>query len=64
MYDNIPPGIAIPLALILWVALIVIVFKDVFREKIDNFFAHRRHVRRMRTRKRREASYAYVKTEI
>lgn len=63
MYDNIPPGIAIPLAIILWIALIIHVFKDVFIGYVNDFFAWRRHVRREKTRKQKEleAEYAYMR---
>jgi len=49
--DYIPPVIGLPLAAILWIILLVIWFKAPLMRKVNNFFAHRRHVRRMRRSK-------------
>jgi hypothetical protein len=49
-FDYIPPVIAIPLALILWLVVFAIWFRVPLTNKINDHFAHRRHIRRMRQR--------------
>lgn len=46
--DYIPPAIGLPFAAILWFAILVIWFRKPVVDKVIDFFAHRRHVRRMR----------------
>lgn len=48
MFDYIPPVVGLPLAAMLWLVLLVIWFKAPIMRNFDNYFAHRRHIRRMR----------------
>lgn len=50
MIDYIPPYIAVPLAIILWAIVFAQIYKNQMRTKFDDFFAHRRHIRRERRR--------------
>lgn len=52
MHDNIPPEIGIPLAIVLWIAVLIIWFHKPLVNKIDTYFAMRRHKRRERARLR------------
>ena len=49
--DYLPPEFGIPLALVLWVIVIFMLYHRQIRNKIDDFFAQRRHNRRERERK-------------
>lgn len=58
MEDYIPLVIGIPLTIILWAALLFMWFRKPLMLKVDNYFAHRRHIRRVRRRQERAfASY-------
>jgi len=44
--DYIDPVIGLIIALILWVAVIVLALLSIYRDRLDNYFARRRHTRR------------------
>lgn len=50
--DYIDPAIGLPLALFLWALLLFIVFRARIIRRFDDFFAQRRHNRRLRNAKR------------
>lgn len=49
--DYIDPRIGVPLIIVLWVILFITIFRTPIKLKLDNYFAHRRHVRRERRRR-------------
>lgn len=50
MFDYIPPYILVPLAIVLWFAVLIIWMRKPAKELIHDYFAHRRHLRRERRR--------------
>jgi hypothetical protein len=52
MPDYIDPALGLPLALFLWVLLLFVIFHKRIIRWFDDFFAQRRHNRRLRNAKR------------
>lgn len=50
MHDYIDPIIAIPFAIILWSIVILTQLWVLYKTRLDNYFAMRRHFRRVRNR--------------
>lgn len=66
MHDNLPLWFALPTIMLLWTWLIISIYKQEIRNRIDDFFAWRRHVRREKRRKQKEkeAEYAYMRAYV
>ena len=62
MIDYIPPALGLPFAALLWATLVFMWFRKPLLIKLDNYFAHRRHIRRVRRRQERAfATYTAAK---
>ena len=49
-YDYIDPQIGVPIAIFLWGLLFVLAFKKPVVDRVNDYFAWRRHVRRQRNK--------------
>lgn len=61
--DYIDPRFGIPLAIFLWLVVAIIFFREAAKRGLNDFFAHRRHVRREKRRQERGYSAMRAYTE-